>query len=216
MKKLTFLHTSPVHVDTFNRMLADRDLSEMTVEHIVDESLLDRARTDGLTPALESEISDTILGAVAQGADVVLCTCSSIGGAAESLNAESSSTILRVDRAMAETAIGIGDRIKVAATLASTVEPTSELIKDAATKANRKIQLSHVVFDDAWACFEAGDQDGYIRAITRGLPNAAVDADVIVLAQGSMAQAAEQCGELGIPVLSSPALGLDAALKALG
>lgn len=214
MKKLTFLHTSPVHIETYDGLLKARNV-EVEVQHLVAESFLDQARVEGITPALQDEIENMVLGAVDNGADVVLCTCSTIGGCAESVNGATESTIMRIDRAMAEQAIAIGDQIVVAATVTSTIEPTSDLINDAAQKAKRKINLSHVVFEDAWACFEAGDQAGYINAIVAGLPDAAVDADVIVLAQGSMAPAAERCHDLGVPILSSPSLGLDAALAAL-
>lgn len=213
-KKLTFLHTSPVHIATYNGLLEARGTA-VEVEHLVAEPLLDRAREDGITPALQSDIKRMVLAAADEGADLVLCTCSTIGGCAESVDDATDSTVMRVDRAMAEQAIAIGDRIVVAATLASTIEPTSDLINDAAEKARRKVSLSHVVFADAWTCFEAGDQEGYVNAIAAGLPDAANDADVIVLAQGSMALAAERCPDLGVPVLSSPSLGLDAALAAL-
>lgn len=214
MKKLTLLHTSAVHIETYNGLLGAQN-ADLEVEHLVAEEFLDRARERGITSDLESDIQSQILSAVDQGADVVLCTCSTIGGCAESADGDTSGTIMRVDRAMAEKAVATGDEIVVAATLASTIEPTMDLINDAARKAGRVVNLRPVVFESAWACFEAGDQAGYINEIAAGLPDAAVDADVIVLAQGSMAQAADQCGDVGVPVLSSPKLGLDAALAAL-
>lgn len=214
MKKLTFLHTSPVHIDTYNSLLQEQN-ANVEVEHIVAEELLDRAREDGITADLQTTIERQVLGAIEQGADVVLCTCSTIGGCAESVPGGTTSTVMRVDRAMAERAVEIGAEIVVVATLASTIEPTLALIKDAAEKAQRLVNLRSVVFESAWACFEAGDQEGYVDEIAAGLPTVAKGADVIVLAQGSMAQAAEQCGDLGVPVLSSPKLGLAAALAAV-
>ncbi len=38
--------------------------------------------------------------------------------------------------------------------------------------------------------------------------------DVIVLAQASMAPAAQLCSDLSVPVLSSPRLGAEAAIEA--
>lgn len=214
MKKLTFLHTSPIHVETFNGLLRDYEV-EADVKHLVSEELLDRARMEGITPTLRDDVEHKILAAVEQGADVVLCTCSTIGDCAESVNQKTSSTVMRIDRAMAEQAVAVGPRIAVAATLASTIEPTLALINDAAEQAQKKVELSPVVFESAWSYFEAGNYSGYFEEIAARLPDAAQNRDVIVLAQGSMAQAVGLCGDLGVPVLSSPQIGLEAALAAI-
>ncbi len=66
----------------------------------------------------------------------------------------------------------------------------------------------------AWACFEAGDQDGYIDEIATQLRQVADQGEVIVLAQASMAGAAALCTDLPIPVLSSPSLGVATAVAA--
>jgi hypothetical protein len=145
---------------------------------------------------------------------VVLCTCSTIGGCAEELGRTADAPVLRVDRAMAERAIALGPRILVAAALASTLKPTRALLLDAAARAGKAVQLSELLCDAAWERFERGDQPGYLAAIAERLRAAAVSADAIVLAQASMAGAADLCADLPIPILSSPRLGLEAALRA--
>src|SRR5215218_2786091 len=82
-KTLAFLHTSPVHIATFDRLLAEIDPG-VAARHIVDESLLDEARAAGaITPALEQRIAAALRDASASDGAVVLCTCSTIGGSAE-------------------------------------------------------------------------------------------------------------------------------------
>ena len=49
--------------------------------------------------------------------------------------------------------------------------------------------------------------------IAAALSDAAGDADVIVLAQATMAAALDRAGALAVPVLSSPRLGLSAAIE---
>ena len=80
-RSLTLLHTSPVHISTFDRLLAGI-APDVPVRHIVDESLLDEARATGITPALSARFARTIEQAYAEDAAVVLCTCSTIGGSA--------------------------------------------------------------------------------------------------------------------------------------
>ncbi len=213
-KTLAFLHTSPVHIAAFDRLLAEIDPG-MTAHHIVDESLLNEARASGeITPALEQRIAAALRDASAPDGAVVLCTCSTIGGSAEAAGIRAGDVVLRVDRPMAERAVAMGDRILVAAALASTLAPTRALILHTARAAGKPIQLRELLCETAWAFFERGDLAGYAQAIATELGAAAGTADVIVLAQASMAAAAPLCAELGIPILSSPRLGLEAALAA--
>ena len=212
-KTLTFLHTSPVHIATFDRLLSQID-PQIAARHLVDESLLSDARSAGaITPELQARIAATLERAIEDGAGAVLCTCSTIGGWAEEVGQQLSAPVLRVDRAMAERAVELGPRILIAAALASTLAPTRALLLDAAERAGRPVQLAELLCEDAWARFEQGDQSGYLTAIAESLRHAAGDADVIVLAQASMAGAAALCAELPIPILSSPRLGLEAALQ---
>jgi hypothetical protein len=213
-KTLAFLHTSPVHIPTFERLLVEIDPS-ITARHFVDESLLNEARAAGeITPALEQRIAAALRDASAPDDAVVLCTCSTIGGSAEASGAQTGSVVLRVDRPMAERAVALGERILVAAALASTLGPTRTLIEDTAQAAGKRIELRELLCETAWAVFESGDLAGYAETIANELRAAAGDADVIVLAQASMAAAAPLCADIGIPILSSPRLGLEAAIAA--
>jgi hypothetical protein len=119
---------------------------------------------------------------------------------------------MRIDRPMAERAVALGRRILIAAALESTFEPTRGLVEDAARAAGRKIRTSDLLCNGAWAHFARGDSEGYHRAIAQALCQKARDADVVILAQASMAPAAALCMGLGVPVLSSPRLGLAQAL----
>ena len=166
-----------------------------------------------ITPALAQRIDNTIQSAQADGADVVLCTCSTIGGCAEKTQLENG-TVIRVDRPMAEKAVETGSRIIVAATLQSTLEPTRNLILDVAQKAGKEVQIIELLCASAWSKFEQGDQQGYLADIARHLQQATPQGDVIVLAQASMAGATDLCPNLPIPIFSRPQLGLEAAIHA--
>ena len=63
-KTLTFLHTSPVHIATFDRLCSEL-APGVPVRHIVDESLLRDAREAGrITPELAKRVTQTVLDAV--------------------------------------------------------------------------------------------------------------------------------------------------------
>lgn len=208
---LTFLHTSPVHIERFDSLVAQL-APGIPVRHLVAESLLQEARESGITPDLAQRVQ-AILAEAAPQSGVILCTCSTLGGCAEQLGPQTGSQVIRVDRPMAEKAVSMGRRIIIAATLASTLEPTRALILEAAQAAGREVELIDLLCESAWARFEQGDQDGYRHEIAASLREAAAQGDVIVLAQASMAEAAGLCADLPIPILSSPRLGVEAALK---
>ncbi|MFF8536391.1 aspartate/glutamate racemase family protein [Streptomyces sp. SAS_267] len=202
------MHTSAAHVPVFDA-LRDADHPGLELRHLVDEELLARARREA-PEAVADDVRALLAGAVADGARVVLCTCSTIGAVAERTDA--GVPVLRVDRPMAAAAVSAGSRVVVLATVASTLEPTVALVEEEARRAGRPVEARTALVDDAWALFEAGDTDGCARLVAVAA-DAVADADVIVLAQASMT-AAEGLTTTSVPVLSSPRLGLAAAADA--
>jgi len=177
---------------------------------VVDERLLERARRVG---AADPEVAEGIERALAeldrQGADVIVCTCSTIGGAAEIVGRRVGVAVVRVDRAMAERAVAIGGRVRVVAALESTLAPTRELLESVAADQGVELDVDVELIVGAWERFEAGDGDGYLALIADALAVHGLDCDVIVLAQASMAEAADRVA-VGVPVLSSPRLAVAA------
>ncbi|MFD3577278.1 aspartate/glutamate racemase family protein [Streptomyces sp. NPDC058644] len=209
---LALLHTSPVHVPVFEE-LRDEDHPGVALRHLVHEELLARARAEG-PDAVAGAVQELLERAAADGASAVLCTCSTIGGVAESAAAAVGVPVLRVDRPMAAAAVAAGRSVAVVATVASTLGPTVALVEEEAARAGHPVDVTTVLVDGAWECFTAGDHEGYVDRIV-----AAVDAldgvDAVLLAQASMASAADRT-TLRAPVLSSPRLGLRAAVDRCG
>ena len=115
------------------------------------------------------------------------------------------------DIGMAEAAVESGVRIGVVAALESTLLPTRELLLSVAKQKGHNVLLDEIICETAWEYKQRGDNEGYIREIVRQLEQSAHNIDVLVLAQGSMAPAADRLTNLGIPILSSPRLGIQAA-----
>ncbi|WP_234323706.1 aspartate/glutamate racemase family protein [Streptomyces sp. NRRL F-2580] len=200
---LVLLHTSPVHVPVFDA-LRDRRHPGAVLRHLVAPELLERARAEGpgaVAPALLALLA-------AAGPAPVLVTCSTIGATAESLAPQLGAPVLRVDRPMAAAAVRTGARIAVLAALESTLAPTAGLLADEAGE--RRVSVRTHLVAGAWERFEAGDTAGYLARVAAAA-DAVTGADVIVLAQASMAGAAGLTTN-PVPVLSSPAPGLAAGL----
>jgi hypothetical protein len=197
-----FLHTAEVHVATFRELFAELAPSGLDDLHLVDESLLADARRTGSAPGLAGRLRELVVA----GADLIVCTCSTIGADAEAMSGEVA--VLRLDRPMAEAAVATGDRIAVVATVESTMEPTLALLRETA---GRPVTLIPSPCYTAWRHFEAGDLAAYDEEIAAHIRAVAADADVFVLAQASMAGAAALLP--GLAVLSSPRAAVAEAVK---
>jgi glutamate racemase len=212
---LAFLHTAQVHVPTFERLVR-KIAPDLAVRHVVREALLADARVVGADDAgLIARVHDAMREAASGGAKVVVCTCSTIGAIAEHTDTAGAFEALRVDRAMADRAVRAGPRVLVVAAVASTLEPTTELLLSAARTAGVAVQPKQLLVDAAWAHFESGDMTRYIETLARAIRAEAATADVVVLAQASMAPVESALAGLGIDVLSSPAPGVAHAVATL-
>lgn len=209
--KIAFLHTAQVHVDTFDRIFAQLG-SGAKLLHRVAPELLDRARSNGL-----DSVRHDVAAAIAEmsDADAVMCTCSTLGPLVDEL-AQSSETLLRIDRPLMEKACLDGPNILVALCLDSTRDATLSLLSECASRLGKSVQPIVVVCSDAWACFEAGDMAAYARSIADAIKaevSRRPEIDSIVLAQASMRVAEADLINIGIPVRSSPVLAAERALQ---
>ncbi|AGP33264.1 hypothetical protein [Sorangium cellulosum] len=207
---LAFIHTARVHVETFSRLVRAVD-DAIPVRHEVQERLLaDAVAAGGITDGVRSATAAVVEALAGDGARVIVCTCSTLGGVAEAVPVDGC-VVMRIDRPMAEQAVASGRRIVVLAALQSTFQPTVALLHRTASDAERSIDVVETLCERAWRLFEAGDHPGYIGEIARTIETTALPSDLVLLAQASMAPAAELVRHLGIPVLSSPRSGVEAA-----
>lgn len=214
---LGLLHTGAMHPPVFDTLVKERIATDPVlcgaqIVHVTDAWLLDAVIADGVSPLVRERIAAHVAGLENRGATAVLITCSSIGEVTEEISESASVPVVRVDVAMARSAVGAAPRrgtIVVVATLESTVGPTTRLVERAAADAEVTVQ-SRVV-EDAVAKRDAGDQAGHDALVADAVEQALRDGDVVVLAQASMA------GALRSPdarALSSPESAVDALLEA--
>jgi hypothetical protein len=204
---LALFHTTASNETLFRSLLAEMG-PDIPARHILGADLLDRAIAQGrVTADIAAETKDRMRAALADGAQMLLCTCSTLGTCADEMN---DPRVLRIDRAMAQRAIAQGGRILVAACVASTLEPTVQLLLESASPA----RIETLLMADLWPHFQLGEPMIYWQGIADRLRKRAAAYDCIVLAQASMAGAADLLNDLPVPVLSSPRIGVEAAITA--
>jgi len=216
-KTLALIHTAPVLIPVFQK-LCQEHLDGTEVFNIVDESLLKNTIRDGeLSPLTVQRLVGYVQSAKQAGADVVLITCSSIGPGVEAARAAVDLPVLRIDEAMADEAVQIGLRIGVAATLSSTLNPTIDLIKTRAIRANRQCEVVPRLCEGAFEAVSSGDAATHDRIVQENLIALMSEVDVVVLAQASMARvvAAMDPASLRVPVLASPRRAIEQASQVL-
>ncbi len=212
---LGLLHTAESHRARFDRLLTELAPENVGWVHSVKEVLLRQALDTFPVSRIAIGIEAALTALQGQGAQQVLCTCSSVGGMAEQVGRQMGLPTLRLDRPMAEAAVTAGRRILVAACLPSTLGPTTQLLNEVAHAQDRRIELETLLMENAWPLFQAGDETGFSRQIAGIILEARPHPDAVVLAQASMAPAAELLKQWPVPVFSSPRLGVAAALGRL-
>jgi hypothetical protein len=206
-KTISLLHTADVHVSTFEALLAESDVALI---HTVREDWLEDARRDGLTDDLTSMISEHLRTSAAD-ADVVICTCSTLGPIAEQLNLPE---VFRIDQPMMDLAAQ-NSPVLLAMCLQSTVLPSTQLLESAFARAGKAADYRTMLCGEAWPHFESGSLEKFghtIGAAVRSNMELHPQTGCVVLAQASMTAAEPYLADIGVPVHSSPPL---AAAKAL-
>jgi len=186
-------------------------MPEVAVFHMVDESLIkDTVRCGSLQKVTIRRLMGMIESAQMAGANAVMVTCSSLGEGVKVAQKLIEIPVIRVDEAMAEMAVKMGSKIGVLATLETTLEPTSALLREKAAKVGRRVELIECLCDEAFDAVLTGDTQTHDRIVAAALVEEMRDADVIVLAQASMARVllAIPEGALRSPVLASPGIAV--------
>lgn len=216
-KTLGLIHTSATLVPVFQQ-LCNQHLPGVQVFNIVDDSLIKNVIKCGeLKPDTARRVVNYAASAEQAGADFIMYTCSSIGAAVETAATLSKVPVLRVDQPMADKAVATGNKIGVVATLPTTLNPTTDLVKRRAAVAGKEIQVISKLCEGAFDALMSGDAAKHDAMVASALKELSSQVDVIVLAQASMARVVDtlDAAEKKVPILSSPSIAIEHLAKIL-
>jgi len=216
-KTLALIHTASFLAPIFTQMCRNT-MPDVSIFNIVDESLIKNTiAANRLTAATSRRLAGYIQSAEDAGADVVLVTCSSVGPAVEAARPFVNIPVLRVDQPMADKAVQMAQKIGVIATLPTTLEPTSALVRARAQAQGRTVEIVEHLCRGAFEAVSAGDTATHDQIVTAGLKELMGRVEVVVLAQASMARVVDSLDEAEktVPILSSPQLGIEAAKQTI-
>jgi Asp/Glu/hydantoin racemase len=210
-KRLGLVHTSATLVPVFAQLCKDK-LPGVEVFNIADDSLVKGIIAAGsLTAQISRRVAGYLESAELAGADYIMVTCSSIGPAVEAGAKLIGVPVLRVDQPMADQAVATAKKIGVIATLATTLEPTADLIRRRAEKAGKKIELTSRLCEGAFEALMSGDAATHDAKVAAALQELSKQVEVVVLAQASMARVVDTLApsEKCVPILASPGIAVD-------
>ncbi|ROR72411.1 aspartate/glutamate racemase family protein [Bogoriella caseilytica] len=204
--RVALLHTGAVVIAPITEKLQSALPGVDAVNYLDDRMVADLGHSERAASVPE-RVTLMAKAARTAGAEVMMLTCSSISEMAAAASAAAGIPVLRIDEAMADEAVERGKRVTVLATLETTCAPTSRLIAERADRIGRSPEIRRVIIGGAFKAVSTGDRAEHDRLVAQAIQDAAPDSDVIVLAQASMASAADQA-DTGTPVLTSLGSGV--------
>lgn len=216
MKKIALVYTATT--EAMSAYLLDRIHAlmggEVQVTAYADESILQEVlRAGKITPSAARKLLELYLQAMRDGADGILNVCSSVGEAAdamEALNAFTATPVIRIDAHMCACAAREQSGMAIAATFPTALESTRRKLLDAAQKQGKTLFIQDILLQGGFG--SSSLYDSLLKAVStlRPMPSA------LVLCQASMAlEASRLQSALRIPVYASPDYGIAQLKKAL-
>ena len=210
MKIAVVYTTSPKElVDLIEKEIRTTIGENINILNFYKPEVLEETRKVGyVTPSAAANLICAYMEAVKEGADAILNVCSSVGEVADSVQQIASYInvpIVRSDTEMCREAVRKGKRIAILATLSTTLEPTRNTIYHMARELGRNVETVDVLVNGAFGL----EREQFVALLLEKAKQVKEKADVILLAQGSMAYVAEQIQEeTGVLTLSSPKFGI--------
>lgn len=209
MKKAVIIHTTPVTIPSIRKLITERTQDVEIINFLDDSMLPEINRARGLTQGVKFRLSTMLAMAATTGADGILCACSSIGELIEEGRELVPIPAMRIDEPMAEAAAAYS-KIGIAATLHSTILPTTRLIEKKAAEQGRTPSIQTRVMEEAGILLLEGREEEYDNLAALELTKLSKENEIVVLAQASMARALRRLPEdMRDKFLTSPASGVE-------
>jgi aspartate/glutamate racemase len=189
---------------------------EAEIISIVDDSVVPTISREakGLPKHIIRRICNYAVYAEKSGAEVILVTCSSINKTVDFANGLVDVPVLKIDEPMMEEAIEKGESIGVIATLSTTLNPTTELLKSKIDETGKNIKIISEIVEGAFESLSEGQGDVHDKLVRKKIKDLEEKVDCIILAQASMARATDGF-DSKITVLTSIPGGLKVACDLL-
>ncbi|MFQ5842154.1 MAG: aspartate/glutamate racemase family protein [Thermodesulfobacteriota bacterium] len=211
IEKITLISTGLKTGALMNQFFA-KELPEITIHNIVDDSLVKEiiANDNVISPGVVRRVCSYVVSAEISGVDLVVITCSSISVIARLAERMVGIPVMRIDEPMAELAVEKADRIKVLATISSTLNPSMQLIEEKSQRQGKEVVLDSSLCERARQFLDEGNPEGHDRILREEIEKSLKKFDLVILAQASMGRVLDTLDvEKRRSVFTSPALAVE-------
>ena len=215
-KRLVLIHTVNWYeravMEPFAREFAAEN-PEVELTNIMDDSLLvESLRNGGPTPAVIRRMMFYAMAAESAGADVIMCSCTTMGKATRLARAFISVPFFNIDEPMAKQAVAAGGTIVILATVPTSAPATRALLEQEAERAGKRIRVETVINEEAFSHLQAGEVDRHDALVCKEVDRLAQSVDVIALGQISLSKI---CHRARVPILQVGRSGFAEARRLL-
>ncbi len=198
-------------LDAFARYAPDA-----AVQVFADEGLLPAVqKAGGVTPHLLRRFFSLLALAEKSGVDGILFSCSVFSPSLERLEPFFSVPLMSADSAMIAEAAARGGSVGVIATVEQAEKLTVEQLHEQARLRGKALTVRSLAVPEAFSLLPSDPQE-HDALIFKAAEKLVSSCDRIVLAQISMARAAEKVAALGKPVLTSLESSVNAIMRKVG
>jgi aspartate/glutamate racemase len=192
MKKLAIIHT----VSWYNKSVIEpfaapwlKANPDVEIINIMDDSLLTESLANGgPTQAVTRRMLNYYLAAESTGADVLMCSCTTMGPCTRVARQLISKPLFNIDEPMAVEAVKAGKVIGILATVPTSAPATREVLQIEAAFLKKEIKIKTVINEQAFKYLLAGEVEKHNELVFRELELLQREVDVIALGQISLAQ----------------------------
>jgi aspartate/glutamate racemase len=191
-KKLALIHTVNWYdqsvLEPFGREFAEQN-PDIEIINIMDDSLLTESLANGgPTPAVMHRIMLYAMAAESAGADVIMCSCTTMGEATRMARKLISVPLFNIDEPMAREAVAAGAKIGIVATVPTSAPATRALLLAEADRAGREVRTEAVINEQAFQHLLAGEIEKHDALVRDEIDRLASSVDVIALGQISLSK----------------------------
>lgn len=214
-KKIAVIHTSLAVRERIDNEIR-KQIPDADIHNIIDEKLLSEVmERGGIDSDIIRRMTLYVQAADSMGADIILNACSSVGEAFELAGKLTDIPCLKIDQAMAEQAVALGEKIAVYGTVATTLNPSVRLIQNVAQSMEKQVEVTPYLIDGAFQILQEQGPQKHNEMVLGKILETYDKHDVIVLAQVSMTVLIPEMGEIRQPVLYSVVSGIEKLKKML-
>jgi aspartate/glutamate racemase len=201
-KRLALIHTVHWYDTVITNPFVEpwlKETPDVEVFNIMDDSLLAEALDHGeATPAVIKRLQFYFMAAETMGADVAMCTCTTVALASITARNYVSIPVFNIDEPMAREAVSLGAKLGIVATVSTSPAATKRLLEHEASNVNKSVDIQIECDEKAFEYRMQGDIEKHDERVHAIMDRMAEKVDVLVLGQISLAQIKH---ETKVPVL---------------